>query len=116
MNHPWLVYLLGALLSTMASLIGFMLKAPPGSSLWRNILEYYFGGEEPVITSILTFGGVWLVGSIYCDRMEIPGTGAITSLPMTNVVSFCLGAFGEWSVPHIIKFVLRRIEKFISGD
>lgn len=103
MRHQWIIYILGAVLSTMASLIGYNKKQPPESNLWRNIYNFYFDGEAPAITTVLTFSLVWLLGSIYIEDLQVPGTGFISGLPNVDVVAFFLGALGEFIAPIFIK-------------
>lgn len=109
MSHQWIIYLLGAVLSTMGSLIGYNRKQGPESKLWKNILDFYFDGPEAGITTVGTVAFVWIFGSIYINKLPIPYTGTIATLPEKDVVAFFLGAIGEYAGPLLLKALIEAV-------
>lgn len=114
MNHQWIVYILGAVLSTMASIIGYVNSQPTGFSTWKHIFRFYFEDKEAAVTTVLTFGFVWLLGSIYVQKMPLPYTGTIAGLPDRAVIAFCLGGLGEFIAPLTIKAIVTSVISVIQ--
>ena len=114
-THLWVIYIVGAVISTMCSLMGYMLKRPvDDKSMLRAILEFYFDGREPQVTTVLTFSIVWMTGAVYVSDLPIPYTRTIADLPESSVVAFSLGALGEYLGPILIRTIGNGINNLVA--
>lgn len=84
----------------------YMGKTKDGKSYRKTAGEWFFEPSIPNLSSwTATFGGVWVLGSIYINRI-VAITG-LTDLPLDAGVAFFLGSIFEFTVPAITK-------KFVS--
>lgn len=106
--HLWYVYLTAAVMTHLMTLAIYMKGKPPGS--WPFLKEawhYYTEGTEAILTSIGTFGIVWVLGTVYIDKLQVSYLGVIIDLPLHPAVAFLLGFLGEFFAPRIIRTIYR---------
>jgi hypothetical protein len=82
-----------------------------GKPTKQIVIEWFF---EPSLDNAsswtATIGGVWLLGSIYINR--IVSLAGLTDLPLDTSIAFFLGTIFEVVVPNITKFI---VSKFPVG-
>lgn len=108
MNHLWYVYLTAAIITHLIRLAVYMKSMPQGSwSFWKEAWHFYVDGTEPQLTTIGTVGIVWVLGSVYIDKLNISYLNLVVGLPAHPGLAFLLGFMGEFFGPRVIKTIYR---------
>jgi hypothetical protein len=108
MNYIWYFYLTSAAITHLIGLAVYMKGKPPGSwSFLKEAWHYYTEGPEAALVSIGTFSIVWVLGSIYIDKLAVSYFGILIALPCHPAIAVLLGFMGEFFGPRIIKVVYK---------
>lgn len=104
MSVLWYVFLSTAVVTHLIKLAVYMKRQQPGS-LRDELLDYYLGGTEAAITTVGTVGIVWVLGSVYIDKLAVSYLNVVINLPLHPALAFLLGFMGEFFGPKIIKVI-----------
>ena len=104
MTPLWYIYLSAAVAAHLIRLINYMKQQPPGP-IKGELFDFYFGGPEPSLTTAGTVGIIWVLGSVYIDKLDVSFLSLVLNLPLHPALAFLLGFMGEFFGPKIIKAI-----------
>lgn len=108
-HNIWIAYFAGFILTLAWKLASAIYQGNKQGKPWRQTtLEWFL---EPSLSNAsswtATIGGVWLLGSIYINRIvEVTG---LSNLPLDTGLAFFMGTIFEFTVPAITKWVVAKI-------
>lgn len=106
--HLWYVYLTTAIITHLIGVAVYMKGKPIGSwPFLKELWYFYFASTESAFVSVGTFSLVWVLGSIYIDKLQVSYFGVIHDLPLHPSLAALLGFIGEFFAPRIIKVLYR---------
>jgi hypothetical protein len=100
----WYIYLSAAVAAHLIRLVAYMKQQQPGS-LKNELMDFYFGGQEASLTTVGTIGIIWVLGSVYIDKLGVSFLNLVVNLPLHPALAFLLGFMGEFFGPKIIKAI-----------
>lgn len=108
-HNIWFFYLLGFVGTLMFKLAkAIYLGRKEGKNIRKVSLDWFFCPTlENASSWTATIGGVWVIGSIYINR--IVSIAGLTDLPVHASIAFLLGAIFEVTVPNIVKWITSKI-------
>jgi hypothetical protein len=104
MSIFWYILLSSAVVTHLIKLAAYMKRQQPGPLL-EELFNYYLGGTEAAITTVGTVGIVWVLGSVYIDKLAVSYLNVVINLPLHPSLAFLLGFMGEFFGPKIIKVI-----------
>jgi len=105
----WFAYFLGFGLTLLYKWGRFVYEGRRDKkSIKQSTLDWLLEpSKENAASWTATIGGVWVLGSIYINRIvEVSG---LTSLPIDNGIAFFLGTIFEFTVPNLVKWFVGKI-------
>jgi len=108
-KSAWIAYLAGALLALAWKwLVWVRTGADLGKPVALSTREWFsLTLRSDKISWATTAGCVWVVGSIYIDR--IVAIAALESIPVADSIAFVLGSLAEFTCPGIAKYINGRL-------
>lgn len=108
-HRIWFFYILGFSLTLLFKWVkAVYLGKKQGKTTKQVTTEWFFEPSADNASSwISTIGGVWIVGSIYINR--IVSIAWLTDFPVHDSIAFFLGAIFEVTVPNIVKWLTSKI-------
>jgi hypothetical protein len=110
MDHnltEWASYLGGALLALAYKYARYLYTGHQSRIGWKELTwEWFFDPcKENAVSWVTTVGVVWIIGSLYIERMDWEvGGNFLKSLPVQSPVAFTLGSMMEFVAPNISKW------------
>lgn len=104
MTPLWYIYLSAAVAAHLIRLVVYMKKQPPGS-LKEELIDFYFNDTEASLTTVGTVGIIWVLGSVYINKLDVAFLNLVVNLPLHPALAFLLGFMGEFFGPKIIKAI-----------
>lgn len=104
MNGLWYVYLTAAVVAHLIRLVVYMKQRDPGP-IKEELQDFYFGAAESSLTTVGTIGIVWVLGSVYINKLDVSFLNLVVNLPLHPALAFLLGFMGEFFGPKIIKAI-----------
>lgn len=105
----WIAYFLGFGLTLLFKWgKAVYMGAKQNKSIGKTTVEWFFEPSlENASSWTATIGGVWVLGSIYINR--IVNVAGLSSLPVDASIAFFLGTIFEFTVPNLVKWAVAKI-------
>jgi hypothetical protein len=103
-----MTYLTVAIITHLIGIAVYMKKMPNGSwPFLKELWKYYTDGTEAALVSVGTFSIVWVLGSIYIDKLQVSYFSVLIGLPCHPAIAALLGFVGEFFGPKAIKAIFK---------